>query len=198
MNNKIGSSLASIIVAVLLMPIALQAQQTKWMEVGALQNFYVDLGNEIEIARNLGQQDGFRYPAIYPRLDMQAAKGFWMGAKNVIDDAGNQYPVRVIHVGPRVSGQGYFFPTEFKTTAKFPSPEANVEGALSFLEDPGVDEVDPSIDPDKIINNVVNTVLGITMQRKIIAFANEYHQNYHIFEYTFTNTGITDADPDIQ
>ena len=81
MNNKIGSSLVSIIAAVLLMPFALQAQQTKWMEVGALQNFYVDLGNEIEIARNVGQQDGFRYPAIYPRLDMQAAKGFWMGAK---------------------------------------------------------------------------------------------------------------------
>ena len=198
MNKTISSALAYIIIAFLVNPFALQAQQTKWMEVGALQNFYVDLGNEIEIARGLGQQDGFRYPAIYPRLDMQAAKGFWMGARNVVDEGGNQYPVRVIHVGPRVSGQGYFFPTEFKTTAKFPSPEANVEGALSYLEDPGVDEVDPTMGPDKIINNVVNTALGITMQRRIIAFANEHHENYHIIEYTFTNTGNTDADPDIE
>ena len=180
MNKTISSALAYIIIAFLVNPSALQAQQTKWMEVGALQNFYVDLGNEIEIARGLGQQDGFRYPAIYPRLDMQAAKGFWMGARNVVDEGGNQYPVRVIHVGPRVSGQGYFFPTEFTTIAKFPSPEANVEGALTYLEDPGVDEVDPTIGPDKIINNVVNTALGITMQRRIIAFANEHHENYHI------------------
>ena len=78
MKKTISSALASTIIALLFIPFALQAQQTKWMEVGALQNFYVDLGNEIEIARGLGQQDGFRYPAIYPRLDMQAAKGFWM------------------------------------------------------------------------------------------------------------------------
>ena len=58
MNNKISSALAYIIIAFLVNPSALQAQQTKWMEVG-LQNFYVDLGNEIEIARGLGQQEVF-------------------------------------------------------------------------------------------------------------------------------------------
>ena len=27
---------------------------------------------------------------------------------------------------------------------------------------------------------------------------NEHHENYHIMEYTFTNTGNTDSDPDIE
>lgn len=174
------------------------AQQTKWLEAGALQNFYVDLGNEIEIARGLNQQDGFRYPAIYPVMDSQAAKGMWFGARNVVDDGGNQYPVRVLHVGPRVSGQGYFFPMEFKTIARFPNPEVAVEGAPSFLEDPGVDEVDPTLGPDKMIQNVVNTAMGITMERRIMQFSNEHHENYHLFEYVFTNTGNTDSDAEIE
>ena len=56
MNKTISSALAYIIIAFLVNPSALQAQQTKWMEVGALQNFYVDLGNEIEIARGLASR----------------------------------------------------------------------------------------------------------------------------------------------
>lgn len=183
--------------SLLLLP-SVSAQQTKWLEVGALQNFYVSTGNEIEIARGLNQQDGFRYPAIYPVMDAQAAKGMWFGAKNVKDDAGNTYPVRVIHVGPRVAGTTMFFPVQFKTISKYPAPEVAVEGAPTFLEDPGVDEVDPTIGPDKIIDNIVNTALGVTMQRRIMQFSNEHHENYHLSEYTFTNTGNTDADADIE
>lgn len=196
--NKISKTFYLLTFVGLITPFSLLGQQTKWMNAGGLQNFYVDIGNEIEIARALGQQDGLRYPAIYPGMDSQAAKGMWFGAKNVKDDAGNTYPVRVLHVGPRVSGQGFFFPVEFKTISKYPVPEVNVEGALSYLEDSGVDEVDPSIPADRIIDNTVNTAMGVTMRRRIMQFSNEYHENYHIIEYTFTNTGNTDADAEIE
>ena len=198
-------SLMSIVRTSLLIALALlvfkptaEAQQTKWMNVGALQNFYIDLGNEIEIARNLGQQDGFRWPAIYPFQDSQAAKGLWIGARNVTDEGGNNYGVRVLHVGPRATGQGFFFPVEFKTIAKFATPEVNVDGGISFLEDPGVDEIDPTLGPDKMIKSVVNTTYGLTMERNIMQFSNENHDNYHIIEYIFTNTGNVDGDAEIE
>src|SRR5690606_8707652 len=42
------------------------------------------------------------------------------------------------------------------------------------------------------------TAMGLTVERNIYAFDNEYHDNYHILEYTFTNTGNIDGDPEIE
>ena len=51
---------------------------------------------------------------------------------------------------------------------------------------------------DRMIINVVNTQLGITMIREIMQFSNMDHDNYHVMEYTFTNTGNVDADSEIE
>jgi hypothetical protein len=43
-----------------------------------------------------------------------------------------------------------------------------------------------------MIDNVVNTPLGLTMHRKIIAFSQPFHDNYIIYDYVFTNNGFID------
>ena len=40
--------------------------------------------------------------------------------------------------------------------------------------------------------------MGLTMERKIYAFSQQYHDNYFIKVYTFTNTGNVDWDDEIE
>ncbi|MFA3781811.1 hypothetical protein ABRY23_01950 [Melioribacteraceae bacterium 4301-Me] len=170
----------------------------KWMTAGSLQSWFSEIGCEIEEGRIKEQQDGMQWPAIYQRQDAEAARGFWIGATNFTDADGVNYPYKVVHVGPRVPGTNEFFPQEFKMISKFDPPVVTVDGIVSYNNPTDNDEVDPTIKPDRMIVNVVNTQLGITMTRKIMQFSQQYHDNYFIYDYTFTNTGNTDGDPEIE
>lgn len=172
----------------------------KWLSAGSLHNWYSEIGSECEVCGFVGrQQDGMRWPGVYRFTDMQAAKALWIGALNVTDDLGTNYAHRVVHVGPRVSGGGEFFPMRFDLISRLSPTAVYVDGALSEPEAAMVTEYsDPTIDADVMIVNEVNTLLGISMERKILQFTQEYHDNYHVFEYTFTNTGNTDDDAEIE
>ncbi|HMB93399.1 MAG TPA: hypothetical protein VKP65_21280 [Rhodothermales bacterium] len=174
--------------------------ENKWLAAGSLHNWYSEVGSECEECGFVRtQQDGLRWPGIYRFTDMQAAKTLWIGAQNVTDENGNAFPRRVVHVGPRVSGAGEFFPVRFEMVSRFEPPVVFVDGVLSEGEAVMVnDRVDPSILPDRMIINEVNTLLGITMERRIMQFSQEFHDNYHVIEYTFTNTGNTDGDAEIE
>ncbi len=170
----------------------------KWMTAGSLQSWFSEIGSEIEEGRVKVQQDGMQWPAIYVRQDAEAARGFWIGATNFTDQDGVNYPYKVVHVGPRVPGTNEFFPQEFKMISKFDPPVVTVDGIVSYNNPTDNDEVDPDMKPDRMIVNVANTQLGITMTRKIIQFSQQYHDNYFIYDYTFTNTGNVDGDPEIE
>lgn len=200
MSNLVRFRYLFIALALFLVSGAAFAQfDTKWMAVGSLHNWYSSVGCEIEHGLYPSQQYGMRWPAIYEYQDMQAAKGFWIGAKNFTDPDGTEWDHRVVHAGPRVNGALEFFPVEFKMVSKFAPPEVYVDGI--YTEGEAItdnDEVDPTIKADRIIINVTNTLLGITMKRTIMQFSQEYHDNYHIIEYEFTNTGNTDDDEEIE
>lgn len=169
------------------------AQQAKWLGIGALTNFYMPNGTEREHALVARQQYGLRWPSLYEHQDMQAAKAFWIGTTNFTDGSNTSFPFKVIHVGPRVSGLGSFFPVEHKLIGRFPKVDVFVDDDETFNVADEVDEVDPELPADRMIYTRINTSIGITMERKIMAFSNEYHDNYHVREYTFTNTGKGDA-----
>ncbi len=197
----IRSTSLSVLIMILVPVSVVQAQFiNKWLSAGSLHNWYSEIGTECESCGFVGtQQDGLRWPGIYRFTDMQAAKALWIGAVDVTDDLGTNYARRVVHAGPRVSGGGEFFPTRFELISRLPPTTVLVDGAITEPEAAMVaDDTDPSIDADAMIVNEANTLLGITMERKILQFTQEYHDNYHIFEYTFTNTGNVDDDPDIE
>lgn len=172
--------------------------ENRWLSVGSYHNFYSSIGSEIEEGFIKEQQGGWQWPAIYRGQDAQAMKALWLGARNVTDQNGTNFDYRVVHVGPRVTGLGEFFPVEMKTVSKFNPPEVVVDGLTSFSKDVSNDEVDPSMNADRAIFTKVNTMLGVTVERNIYAFSQQYHDNYHIIEYVFTNTGNTDEDEDIE
>jgi hypothetical protein len=167
-----------------------QAQgQAKWLSVGSLHNFYMPVGIEREHALVARQQYGLRWPALYQHQDMQAAKALWIGTTDFTDGAGNAFPFKVVHAGPRVGGLGAFFPVEHKLIGKYPPVEILVDDEATFNVADEVDEIDPTMAADRMVYTKVNTEIGITMERRVMQFSLEGHDNYHILEYTFTNTG---------
>ncbi len=172
--------------------------QTNWLSGGSYHNWYSEIGMEIEHGLQNVQQFGMRWPGIFQFQDMQAAKGFWIGARNFTDTEGTNWDHKLAHVGPRVSGAGSFFPIEFTTYGRFQLPLLFVDGLTQLSEAPmQIDEIDPDLPSDFKIYTRVNTALGLTMERVIYQFSAGGHDNYHIIEYTFTNTGKTDGTDEV-
>ena len=198
LSTQFSISIFIICLSFLLNPTNAAAQQTKWIKVGMLHNWYMESGCEPEVARRglvSDQLDGLRWPALFKWQDCQAAKALWIGTLNYDDVFGNSYLHKVVHVGPRVwDNERESIPQEFKMIGRFDHPAVFVDGepASDLDFDDVVEEIDESIKPDRIIYNVVNTSIGITMTRKIMAFSQQYHDNYHIYDYVFKNTGIVD------
>ncbi|MFB0514972.1 MAG: fibronectin [Candidatus Neomarinimicrobiota bacterium] len=176
------------------------ADDTKWIAIGDLNNWYSSAGGEREVGRRglvSDQQDGLRWPALFDWQDCQAAKALWIGATDFYDaNIGKTYDYKVVHVGPRVLDDvSEIMPQEFKMYGKFNHPIVFVDGEPGSDMMYGMDLVDSiyaDLPVDRMIYNVVNTAMGITLTRHIYAFTNQYHQNYHIYDYVFKNTGIID------
>jgi len=176
-----------------------RSDQTKWIAIGMLQDWFSSGGSEIEVGRThlvSDQQDGLRWPAQFRYQDCKAAKALWIGAINYNDPlVGKTFPAKVVHVGPRVLDEEHeFMPVEFKLVGKFNHPLVLVGGIpasrIDYMD--FVDEVDPNLPVDRELINVVNTSIGITMTRKIYASSQKYHDNFFVYDYTFKNTGIID------
>ena len=198
LRRALGAALVLAITAALA-PDARAQFENRWVAVGDFQNWYSSVGNECEECFVRTQQYGARWPGIYQFTDMQAAKGLWIGARNVTGPQGTQFPVRVVHAGPRVSGVGEFFPVEFEVVTRNPLTVVTVDGDQSFAAAETVaDRVDPSIPSDVMLVSRVNTLLGVTMERRVYQFSQDFHDDYHILEYVFTNTGNTDGDAEIE
>ncbi|MFQ6617012.1 MAG: hypothetical protein ACE5HZ_09690, partial [Fidelibacterota bacterium] len=178
------------------------ADETKWIAVGNLHNWYSSSGGEREVGRTgevSDQQDGLRWPAQFRWQDTQAAKAMWIGATNYNDPlVGKTFEYKVVHVGPRVlDDTDEIMPVEFKMIGRFDHPSVFVDGnpgSNLMVAMDEIDEIDPTLKADRMIYNVVHTAIGITLTRRIYAFTNPYHDNYFIYDYVFKNTGIVKKD----
>jgi hypothetical protein len=176
------------------------ADETKWIAIGDLHNWYSSAGSEREVGRRgliSDQQDGLRWPALYNWQDTQAAKALWIGATNYRDTLVNAtFDYKVVHVGPRVLDDvNEIMPQEFRMVGRFDHPQVYVQGVPAsdlILGMDAVDEIDPALPADRVLVSRVNTAMGITITRKIYAFAHPDHDNYFIYDYVFKNTGIVD------
>lgn len=204
---KIMKSKSNYVVSILLFLFLLSlinvaiGDETKWIAIGSLHNWYSSAGCEIEVGRRHlipDQQDGLRWPADAKYQDSQAAKALWIGATNYHDPiVDKNFNYKVIHVGPRhFDENNEYIPVEFKMIGRFDSPLVYVDGLPAsngtFMD--MVDEVDPTLRADRLLYNVVTTSMGLTITRKIYAFSQQHHDNYFIYDYVFKNTGIYDKD----
>ena len=177
------------------------AQQVNIMSVGSLRSWFSSMGCEIEEGRVLTQQDGLEWPAYYQYQDCEAAKGLWIGTTNFTDPRapGVTFTHKVVHIGPRVNGQGEFYPTRFEMVSRLDPPQVTVDGNPTSSGKPfTVDRIDPTLPCDRMLINEDNTSIGLHMTRKIMAWQQGYHDNYFIYDYVFTNNGNLNDDATIE
>lgn len=196
-NKNLYIAICACCMAVFLTADSKAQVENRWLSAGSFHNYYASIGSEIESGFISAQQGGWQWPAIYAGQDALAMKGFWLGVQN-FDDGFTTWNRRVVHVGPRVTGIGEFYPVSIETVSKFPPPEVYVDGVLSASKDVQNDRVDPNLEADREIRIEVNTLIGVTVKRTIKQFSQQYHDNYHVLEYTFINTGNIDSDPEIE
>ena len=170
--------------------------ERRYFRVGELQSFIESYG--AERAYNNVYYEGLRWPADYPLTDNFVIKWAWIG----VEDFTDANSVRWEHWGIRLQ-KGYvnigIFPVRLDQTAKFATPAVYVDGSNITAPYAGdVDRINPDQIADRIITSEINTTIGLTQKRRILIFSQQYHDDYYLTEYTFTNTGNVDYDDEIE
>jgi len=176
-------------------------QEVKWLMVGSLRNWISSVGAEIEIGRTglaNEQIDGLIWPAQFTRQNHQVGKTLWLGTTNYYDRIlKTTIPAKVVSVGPRTADPiTEVMPVRFKMYGRFLAPNVVVDGeaATDNAARDGVDSVIESLPCDRLVESVLNTTIGVTITRKVMAFTQQNHDNYYITEYILTNTGLIDKE----
>ncbi|HDQ00780.1 MAG TPA: fibronectin [bacterium] len=170
--------------------------EKRYVRTGSLQSHFSAYGSER--AWNNVYYEGLIWPAAYKDQDNAIIKRFWIAANDFVDVNNEQWEVFGVYFAEGYVDQS-LFPIELKQTAKFALPTIYVDGkniSAPYARD--IDELNPEQIPDRIITNVVNTSMGLTMTRRILAFSQQYHNNYFIKEFIFTNTGNINYDENIE
>ncbi|MDZ7288571.1 MAG: fibronectin [candidate division KSB1 bacterium] len=205
MNRKIDNGASLLVMIIFLMTLSgllssasaqVAGTERRYIRIGSLQNHVSAYGSER--AWNNVYYEGLIWPADYPYQDNAVIRRAWIAAQDFTDPKGEKWQAYALYLSKDWVDIS-LFPMELKQTAKFELPRVYVDGNyLTALYSGEIDALDPDQIPDRIVNNVVNTSLGLTMTRRVLAFSQQYHDNYFIFEYTFTNTGNVDYDSEIE
>lgn len=188
-----------IFFAVVLSTVSVKAQINQWIRFSNIQSYFTDYGTETE--NDAGTYGGGSvWPAAYGlKFCSVRAKGLWIGCQNFTDPVSKlHYNYKVLTNGPRTQPyDGINVITQpFKYIGKYNHPVVTVDGKVANttmgLYDV-MDEMDPTMQADRMLVNTVNHPNGITMTRKIMVFPNQYNSNFFVYDYVFKNTGIIDA-----
>ena len=170
-----------------------------WLDVGDFHYRYSSTGTE-PAQRNPPIRSQIKFwPGIY-HLEggTHVRTRMYIGARDWTDDTGQFWPFKVSRTGPREFELGEHLGGTIELVGRFPKPDVFVDGFQSFLRPTVLTRVDPTIKADRIAIRSANADMGITWHNTIYAFSNEHHDDYHIREITFTNTGNVDADEEIE
>ena len=168
--------------------------EIKWLSVGEMHKYYTEAGSHNEDY----QGHNIHWPGIRNEHGNVRGYALWIAAQDFTDEAGVTWPTKIAHIGPRVTGLGEVFPEDFSMISRFEPPLVEVDGFETFNRPVFNDEVDATMPFDRTVYSRTASVLGITEERWASQFSQEYHDNYHILEFVFTNTGNTDDDAEIE
>ena len=169
--------------------------ELKWLDVGDLAHEYTSTGSHGLAGSGMvwpyikgstgniqGYHDGFE---------------LWIGARDWTDEEGTEWPHKIAYTSQNSMGQSVF-PQTFQTISKYPDPDVVVDRLDDYRVQVDIDRVNPSLKADRMILNEVNTYLGVKLTKRIYAFSQEHHDDYHIVEMVLTNTGNVDGDEEIE
>ena len=166
------------------------------MDIGRLHHRYSDIGGMPEAS------EGMHWPAELAGSNSLRNEAFWVGVKNWTNSDGTPLEYAVSRIGPR-SGSLDLEPV-FPVSARLVSKWKRTEVAVNGIPNPdtgsmvGDYEINPSLPADHMIHHVFRTNLGVEVDRKVYAYVNQFHDDYHVIERTITNTGNVDGDEEIE
>ncbi|MCF7740307.1 MAG: fibronectin [Candidatus Marinimicrobia bacterium] len=199
-KNNFSLLILTIIVFILpansIMGQGISENETRHIRIGDLQSHFSAYGSER--GWNNSYYEGLKWPALYPYTDNAVIKRAWVAMQDFTDAEGVYWDHWANYFY-----KGYvnlsLYPMELKQSAKFPAPTVYVDGEDITAPYRGdVDTIDASQIPDRIVNNLVNMSCGLTMTRRVKAFSQQFHDDYLIKEFIFTNTGNVDYDPEVE
>jgi hypothetical protein len=163
----------------------------RYVRIGTLQSRFTAYGSER--AWNDVYYEGLNWPADYNYSDNAVIERQWIGCQDFVDDQNRPWSNYCVPF-TAASAATSVFPMENSQSAKIDLPLVFVDGTevnAPYREE--INALDPDQIPDRIVTNVVNTSMGVTMTRRIFAFSQQWHDNYFIKEYTFKNTGYVNS-----
>jgi hypothetical protein len=190
-TNFTGAIAAGILLIFSFASAQVPETQKRYVRVGTLQSRFTAYGSER--AWNDVYYEGMIWPADYQYTDNSVIERQWIGAQDFTDSKAqhwDNYCVSFI----AAQANNSIFPIADWQSAKIDLPTVYVDGTdINAPYRGDIDEINPNQTADRIVTNIVNTTMGVTMTRRIYAFSQQYHDNYFIKEYTFRNTGYIDA-----
>jgi len=130
------------------------------------------------------------FPAWHRYTQNLTGNAIWVSAKDFTGPNDVHWDAYTAHVGYYTSGVGEVYPQSVEMFSRLDPPIVYVDG-LETTNYPVIYEhgnVD-TLRSDAMVVSVTNTPLGITVTKKAYAFAQEFHDDYHIIETILTNTG---------
>lgn len=142
-----------------------------------------------ETATGQWPQDVFRY-GNFTMNEFQRHVGSW------VDDTGTPQS-KTTHGGASLSGQDEFTITEYRRNEP---PEVLVfaDGTLQTSSRRYQGVIDPSLPSDIMVENRFKASPGFHGVSRSYSFVNPNHDDYIIYEATYTFTGDHDADPELE
>jgi len=178
------------------------AQELRWMYVGQLQSFFLDYGAECELTSF--NNNFLTWPTQYGNNQYMARmKALWFGAKNFDDPVEKKIKsVKVVGAGPRydaINQPTMIFPQSIQLIGKYNHPVVVVDQQIGSTNDlyDVLDDIDENLPCDRMIVIKFNTSMGISVTKKIMAFTQQNHDDYFIYDYVITNTGIYNEAGDV-
>jgi len=168
---------------------------SQWLDIGEYHHAYTESGSRHWRSE---APEGMEYPAILRHSGHVIYDMFWIGIKDWEDPGGTYYPYYVARQGPLDPGSLYTYPVQNRLVGRYEDTLVEVNGTASTDNDTILDEVDPGLPADRMVHTIHNMSIGITVDRKAYAYTNEYHDNYHVIDYTYCNTGNVDEDEEIE
>jgi hypothetical protein len=194
------NTIAKIIVSLLIIGTvfaAIPLSNRTWVRVGSLQSPFEAWGAERGHDANLSMYVGMQWPAWYNATDNFVIDRQFIACRNFTDKSGEVKPFMSSKFHT-TSSTNQLIPMVLSQTGKYPYTEISVDGTAQYYDDFLNGNIDEDQIADRIVTNIIYTGLGLKMTRKILAFSQQYNDNYFIYEYTFENTGNIDEDDAIE
>jgi hypothetical protein len=201
---KIGNLLllVAVCISALIVVHTGYAQQIRWLRVTSLQSPINEIGAEFEGEFPAAATDILTWPAQYS-INQTAlrARFLWIGCLNFDDPvAGTVKNHKVVGSNRTETAPTMLFPVQIKLIGRSYHPVVVVDDqhASVLYSYDNLDEVDPNMKADRMVLVKLNTSIGVSVTKKVMAFDQSNHDNYYIYDYVFKNTGIINAAGDVK